>query len=198
MVSNLKYCHFRFRFSLIDDPIPLPDKQAGFRRQEYDPANTGIEINSREGEKERSNNVNCFMDFQKALDSIRNKATWAVLQSYRVGTRLIDLLKNTNENATVNEGNGLMWEKGPDKETWFLPYMFITHLERLWMQTKIWRWHRNPLSQHQQSEIYRWHRPNRGKQQQFTGSSTTLKRARKAIGSSRKQSKDIDNGIWKR
>ena len=55
---------------------------------------------------------NCFVDFQKAFDSISYKAIWAILQSYRVGTRLIDLLKNINENAQAavrvnNElGNG--------------------------------------------------------------------------------------------
>jgi len=35
------------------------------------------------------------------------------------------------------------------------------------------------------------------RQQQFTGSGTTLERARKVIEPSRKQSKDTDNGIWK-
>ena len=86
---------------------------------------------------------NCFVDFEKAFDSISHKATWAILQSYRVGTRLIDLLKNTNEIAQAavrvnNElGNGLMSEKGPDKETRFRLTCSSYTLKEIWMQTKI-------------------------------------------------------------
>ena len=53
-----------------------------------------------------------------------------------MGTRLIDLLKNTNENAQpafrVNneQGEGFRSEKGPDKKTQFR-HVFITHLERV-------------------------------------------------------------------
>jgi len=63
-----------------------------------------------------------FVDFQKAIDSKSHTATCVVLQPYGVGTWLIDLLNNTNENAQAavrinNElGNGLMSEKGPGKE----------------------------------------------------------------------------------
>jgi len=41
------------------------------------------------------------------------------------------------------------------------------------------------------------YRPDRGKEEQFTGSGTTLERARKVNGPSHKQSKDTDYGIWK-
>jgi len=80
----------------------------------------------------------CFMNFQKAFDSISHKATWAILQSYRVGTRLIDLLKNTNENAQAavrvsNElGEWFNVRKGIRRLT------CSSHtLKELWMQTKI-------------------------------------------------------------
>jgi len=53
-----------------------------------------------------------------------------------VGTQLIDLLKNTNENAQaavrVNSelGHGSMSVKGPDRDS-VSPYVFITQLERV-------------------------------------------------------------------
>jgi len=72
---------------------------------------------------------NYFVDFQKAFDY---GATLAILQSYGVGTRLIDLLKNTNENAqaAVRVNNELgEWfndRKGPDKKTRFC-FMCSSH-----------------------------------------------------------------------
>jgi len=80
---------------------------------------------------------NCFVDFQKAFDSISYKAIWAILQSYRVGTRLIDLLKNINENAQVavrvnNElGGWFNVRKATRQGDPVSPYAFITHLERV-------------------------------------------------------------------
>jgi len=77
------------------------------------------------------------MDFQKAFDSISHKATWAILQSYGVGTWLIDLLKSTNENAqasvTVNNelGEWLNVRKGTRQGDPVLPYVFITQFERV-------------------------------------------------------------------
>ena len=42
---------------------------------------------------------NCFVDFQKAFDSINQTMTWAVLESYGTDHQLVRLLKNINENA---------------------------------------------------------------------------------------------------
>jgi len=80
---------------------------------------------------------NCFVDLQKAIDSISHKATWAILQSYGVGIQLTDLLKNINENAQAavrvshKQGEWFNVRKGTRQGDLIWPYVFITHLERV-------------------------------------------------------------------
>jgi len=116
----------------------LADEQAGFWKdgsmiQQILALRLIVEKAKRKGRKI----YHCFMDFQKAFDSMSHKAIWAILQSYRVGTRLIDLLKNINENAQAavrvnNElGEWVNVRKGTRQGDPVSPYVFITHLERV-------------------------------------------------------------------
>ena len=79
---------------------------------------------------------NCFVDFQKAFDSIDQKVAWAVLQSYGVNVKLVRLLKDINKNAeaAVRLGNNLGdWfptGKGTRQGDPISPMMFISVLER--------------------------------------------------------------------
>ena len=41
----------------------------------------------------------CFIDFQKAFDTIRHDVIWATLKSYGVRRKLIALMKSIAENA---------------------------------------------------------------------------------------------------
>jgi len=146
---------------------------------------------------------NCFVDFQKAFDSISHKATWAILQSYGVGTRLIDLLKNTNENAqaAVRVNNELVeWfnvRKGTRQGDTVSPYVFITHLERVMDATKdlkdgiaVHRVSINNLKFADDIDLI-------GASSSSLQEAAQLLNEQKAIRPSHKQSKDTDNGIWK-
>ena len=42
---------------------------------------------------------NCFVDFRKAFDSVDQEIIWAVLKSYGVDNKLINLLKDINETS---------------------------------------------------------------------------------------------------
>jgi len=132
-------------------------------RQEYDPANICTETDSREGKKERSNNAQLLRQYYSFIEGEHGQLiSW----------------KCTGSSQKMD------W----DKETWFR-HKCVSHTLKEWRMQRPEGWHCSPRSQHQQSEICRWHRPNRGKQQQLTGSSTTLQWARKVIGPSHKQSR---------
>ena len=49
---------------------------------------------------------NCFIDFQKAFDLVKQNITWATLESYGVGNRLTQILKDIGErsHAAVKTG----------------------------------------------------------------------------------------------
>jgi len=78
----------------------LADEQAGFRKDRHTIQQVlALRLIAVKAKKKGRIIYNCFVYFQKAFDSISHKATWAILQSYGVGTQLTDLLKNTNEDA---------------------------------------------------------------------------------------------------
>jgi len=77
----------------------LADEQAGFWKGSMIQQILALRLIAEKAKRKGQTIYKCFVDFQKAFNSISHKATWAILQSYGVGTRLIDLLKNTNENA---------------------------------------------------------------------------------------------------
>jgi hypothetical protein len=116
----------------------LTDGQAGFRRDR----STVQQILALRliGEKARRKNkkiYNCFIDFKKAFDSIDQRVTWAVLESYGVDCKLTHLLKEINSNAKAavrvcgETGSWFNTSRGTRQGDPISPNTFITHLERI-------------------------------------------------------------------
>ena len=115
----------------------LADEQAGFRRDRSTVQQIlALRLIAEEARRKDKKIYNCFVDFQKAFDSINQNITWAVLRSYGVDGKLIRLLQDANSKALAVVRIG--GEIGP----WFSisrgtrqgdpssPRVFITHLER--------------------------------------------------------------------
>jgi len=119
------------------------DEQAGFRKgrstiQQILTLRLIGEKARRKGKKV----YNCFVDFQKAFDSIDQSVAWAVMDSYGIDSKLVRLLKEVNSNAKA--AVRVCGEIGP----WFnigrgtrqgdpiSPDIFITLLERVLDKTR--------------------------------------------------------------
>ncbi|XP_047478509.1 uncharacterized protein LOC125031667 [Penaeus chinensis] len=80
---------------------------------------------------------NCFIDFQKAFDTIDHDTIWAVLRSYGVEPKLIRVLKHVYDSskAAVRIGNDIgdwfQQEKGLRQGDPISPTIFIVYLERI-------------------------------------------------------------------
>lgn len=116
----------------------LADEQAGFRKDR----NTVQQILMLRliAEKSKRKNrpvYNCFIDFQKAFDSIKQDITWATFRSYGVGKRLTQILKD------IGERSKSAVKFGQEIGEWFAttigtrqgdplsPSTFIIYLERM-------------------------------------------------------------------
>ncbi len=87
----------------------LSEEQAGFRKDRCTTHQILIFRLMAEKAKRKGRHItNCFIDFQKAFDSIKQDVTWATLKSYGVGARLIKILQNISEilQSAVQVGDG--------------------------------------------------------------------------------------------
>jgi len=114
----------------------LADEQAGFRKNRSTVKQILILRLIAEKAKTKNKNVfNCFVDLQKAFDSINQNITWATLKSYGVGQRLTNLLRNIGERsqAAVRVGNEvgewLPTAKGTRQGDPLSPGLFIAYLK---------------------------------------------------------------------
>jgi len=79
----------------------------------------------------------CFIDFQKAFDSIKHDVIWATIKSCGVGQRLLQLLQNICENSQsavrVGKELGEWFETsvGTRQGDPISPTKFISYLERV-------------------------------------------------------------------
>ena len=76
----------------------LSEEQAGFRKDRSTMHQILIMRLIAEKAKRKGRRIfNCFIDFQKAFDSIKHDVTWATFRSYGIGRRLICILQNICE-----------------------------------------------------------------------------------------------------
>jgi len=78
----------------------LSEEQAGFKNDRNTTYQILILRLLAEKAKRKSRPIHhCFIDLQKAFDSIKDDVIWATLKSYGVGQRLLQLLQNICENS---------------------------------------------------------------------------------------------------
>ena len=80
---------------------------------------------------------NCFIDFRKAFDNVSHDVCWAVLRSYGVEEKIINILSHiyNNSKAAVrfgkDIGDWISQEVGTKQGDPVSPTLFITYLERV-------------------------------------------------------------------
>jgi hypothetical protein len=75
----------------------LADEQAGFRKDRSTIQQIlAVRLIAEKARRKNKKIYNCFVDFKKAFDSVDQNVTWAVLQSYGVDNKLIQLLRDIN------------------------------------------------------------------------------------------------------
>lgn len=115
----------------------LADEQAGFRKDRSTIQQIlALKLIAEKARRKNKRIYNCFIDFQKAFDSIDQTVTWAVLESYGVDNKLIKLLKNISDNAKSairifgEIGSWFETSRGSRQGDNISPTVFISDLER--------------------------------------------------------------------
>ncbi|CAF3185570.1 unnamed protein product [Rotaria socialis] len=81
------------------DPY-LSEEQAGFRQDRSTVHQILIlRLLAEKAKRQEKKIYNCFIDFQKAFDTIKHRIIWAVLKSFGVENKMITLLKHIYEKA---------------------------------------------------------------------------------------------------
>ena len=85
---------------------------------------------------------NCFIDFQKAFDTIKHKIIWAMLKSYGVDTKTVTLLQKIYERSQsavrIGKENGEWFrtDVGTRQGDPLSPLLFIAYLDRVMDQVR--------------------------------------------------------------
>ena len=80
---------------------------------------------------------NCFIDFQKVFDTIKHKATWAMLRSYGIEEKMVTLLQKIYEKdqsaVRIGKSHGVWFRRDMRirQEDPMSPLLLIAYLERV-------------------------------------------------------------------
>ena len=78
----------------------LSEEQAGFRKDRSTVHQIlTLRLIAEKAKRHRKKIYNCFIDFQKAFDTIKHKVIWAVLRSNGIEEKMITLLQKIYEKA---------------------------------------------------------------------------------------------------
>ena len=124
------------------DPY-LSEEQAGFRKDRSTVHQILTLRQLAEKAKRQGKKIyNCFIDFQKAFDTIKHEVIWATLKSYGVETKMVNLLQKIYEKAQAAV------QVGKENREWFVidvgtrqgdplsPLLFIAYLDRVMDQVR--------------------------------------------------------------
>jgi len=119
------------------DPY-LSEEQAGFRKDRSTIHQIlTLRLLAEKAKRQGKKIYNCFIDFQKAFDTIKHKVIWATLKSYGVETKMVTLLKNIYENVQsavwIGKENGEWFrtDVGTRQGDPLSPLLFIAYLDRV-------------------------------------------------------------------
>jgi Reverse transcriptase (RNA-dependent DNA polymerase)/Endonuclease-reverse transcriptase/Domain of unknown function (DUF6451) len=124
------------------DPY-LSEEQAGFRKDRSTIHQIlMLRLLAEKAKRQGKKIYNCFIDFQKAFDTIKHKIIWATLKSYGVETKMITLLQNIYEKSQSavrigdDYGEWFQTDVGTRQGDPLSPLLFITYLERVMDQVR--------------------------------------------------------------
>ena len=116
----------------------LSEEQAGFRKDRSTVHQIlTLRLIAEKAKRHGKKIYNCFIDFQKAFDTIKQKVIWATLRSYGIEEKMVTLLQKIYEKAqsTVrigkHQGEWFHTDLGTRQGDPLSPLLFITYLERI-------------------------------------------------------------------
>ena len=116
----------------------LPEEQAGFRKDRNAVHQIlTLRLIAEKAKRHEKKIYNCFIDFQKAFDTIKHKVIWAVLRSYGIEEKMVTLLQKIYEKAQSvvrvgrYQGEWFRTNVGTRQGDPLSPLMFIMYLERV-------------------------------------------------------------------
>ena len=124
------------------DPY-LSEEQAGFRKDRSTIHQIlTLRLLAEKAKRQGKKIHNCFIDFQKAFDTIKHEIIWAVLKSYGVNTKMVTLLQKIYEKSQTavrigkDNGEWFRTDVGTRQGDPLSPLLFIAYLERVMDQVR--------------------------------------------------------------
>ena len=124
------------------DPY-LSEEQAGFRKDRSTIHQIlTLRLLAEKAKRQGKKIYNCFIDFQKAFDTIKHKVIWATLKSYGVEAKMVALLEKIYEKSQSavrigkETGEWFRTDVGTRQGDPLSPLLFIAYLDRVMDQVR--------------------------------------------------------------